>query len=187
MRKISFFLTVILVSLTLLLSACGADQAHTDAPVAIEPAEVVFEPGAWMNIALTDARTGEQFKLSDYGGKVVILEMMDPGCPACGGQVKEVVAALDTLDDKAITVSVDVIGKGEKAQMAWADKFGATWAIAQMPKEFGQSLVKDFGSKIVYPGDTPIIVIDPSGEAHVTEPGIKEAATLVDLVNQWVQ
>lgn len=187
MRKISLFITVVLTNLSILLSACGADQAHTESPVAIAPADVAYEPGAWMSMSLTDARTGGQFKLSDYSDKVVILEMMDPGCPVCSVQVKEVVAALDTLGDKAVAVSVDVMGKGESAQVHWADKYGATWAITQMPNDFGQALIAEYGVKIIYPGDTPIIIIDQSGTAHVTERGIKKSATLVDLVNQWAQ
>ena len=187
MRKNSFLVSIVL-SLSLLLSACGAGQEqHEDAVVSIETSEVVYEPGAWMNMSLTDARTGAQFKLSDYSGKVVILEMMDPGCPVCSVQVKEVVADLDTVGDKAVAVSVDVMGKGEKAQVYWADKYGAAWAVSQMPNEFGQALIAEYCVKIIYPGDTPIILIDPSGAAHVTDKGIKKSATLVDLVNQWTQ
>jgi len=191
MRKISFLITVMFTSLSLLLTACGGGQSteeghpHTEVPV--ETAEIVYEPGAWMNMTLTDARTGAEFKLSDYNGKTVILEMMDPGCPVCSVQVKEVAAALDAIGDKAVAVSVDVMGKGKSSQVAWADKYGATWAITQMPNDFGQALIAEFGVKIIYPGDTPVIVIDPSGMAHVTDRGIKKSATLVELVNQWTQ
>jgi hypothetical protein len=148
---------------------------------------VVYEPGAWMDMTLTDSRTGVAFKLSDFSDKVVILEMMDPGCTICKDQVKEVGAALDSLGEKAVAVSLDVGLKGEAAQVAWSDKYGATWAIAQIPTEFAQALVKDCGGEVVYPGNTPVIIIDPSGTWHVTEPGIKQSATLVDLVNQWAQ
>ena len=185
MCKISFLLAAMLVSLSMLLTACGGQRPHTE--VAVETTEIVYEPGAWRDMTLTDARTKSEFKLSDYNGKVVILEMMDPGCPICKDQLKEVVAALDTLGDKAVAVSIDVGRKGETAQVYWADKYGAPWAISQMPKEFGQALIAEFGGKIIYPGDTPIIVIDPSGMAHVTDPGIKKSDALVDLVSQWAQ
>ena len=187
MRKISFFIIVILTSLSLLLSACGADQAHTEAPVPNDPAEVAYEAGAWMNMSLTDARTGSQFKLSDHSGKVVILEMMDPGCPLCERQVKEIGSALEVVGDKAVAVSLDISIKGEEALVKWADRKGGTWIVAVMPNEFGKALISDFGSMIITPGDTPIIVIDSSGAAHVTDRGIKKSATLIELVNQWTQ
>ena len=118
MRKISFLVSIAL-SLSLLLSACGGQQeGHEDMAVTVEASEVVYEPGAWMNMTLTDARTQAQFKLSDYSEKVVILEMMDPGCPICKDQLKEIVAALDTLGDNIVVVSVDVMRKGETARYA---------------------------------------------------------------------
>jgi hypothetical protein len=176
------------MSLTLLLTACGGRQEnHEDMATPVETSEVVYETGAWMNMNLTESRNGDTFELSDYSGKVVILEMMDPGCPVCKDQLKEIVATLEGVGDNVVAVSVDVGYKGAEAQVYWADKYGATWTLAQMTKEFGQSLMADFGGKIIYPGDTPVIVIDPSGTAHITDPGIKKSATLIELVSQWTQ
>ena len=186
--RIYRFLIVMLMSLTLMLSACGSQQEnHEDMATPVETSEVVYESGAWMAMTLTESRTSASFKLSDYSGKVVILEMMDPGCPVCKDQLAEIKSALEIVGDKAMAVSVDVGYKGAEAQIYWADKYGASWILAQMTKEFGQSLRSDFGGKIIYPGDTPVIIIDPSGMAHVTDPGIKKSATLVELVNQWTQ
>lgn len=182
------FLLVVLMSLSLLLSACGGQQEnHVDMATPAETPEVVYESGAWMNMALTESRTGNIFKLADYSGQTIILEMMDPGCPICKDQLAEIQAALEIVGDNALAVSVDVGYKGIEAQVYWGDKYGATWSLAQMTREFSQALMSDFGGKIIYPGDTPVIIIDPSGTAHVTDPGIKKSATLVELVNQWAQ
>jgi len=182
------YLFTLLMSLTLLLAAGGGQQENQeDMAMPAATSEVAYEPGAWMNTTLTESRTGNTFKLSDYSGKAVILEMMDPGCPVCSVQVKEIVATFEGVGDNVVAVSVDVGYKGVEAQVYWADKYGATWTLAQMTKEFGQSLMADFGGKIIYPGDTPVIIIDPTGTAHVTDPGIKKSAALVELVNQWTQ
>lgn len=187
MRTFRFLITV-LVSLTLVLAACGGQQEqHDDMATPVQTSEVAFEAGAWRDMTLTDARTGTSFKLSDYSGRVVILEMMDPGCSICKDQLKEIVATLEVVGDKAVAVSVDVGRKGETAQVNWADMYGATWTLAQMPKDFGQALMAEFGGYVLHASATPVIIIDPSGEWHVTEPGIKESATLVELVNQWAQ
>jgi len=182
----------LLVLATLVFTACGGQQSPTAVPMEMEtsqaPAatsEVVSEPGAWLDMTLTDARSGTSFKLSDFSETVVILEMMDPGCFQCKYQVKEIVAALEAVGDKAIVVSIDVGRKGESAQVKWADENGAVWSLAQMTDEIAQALVADFGSQILASFSTPVIIIDPSGEPHVTDPGIKKSATLVDLVNQW--
>ena len=187
MRKISFFLTV-MASLSLLLAACGGQQEqHENMTAPVEPAEVTFAPGAWRDMTLTDARTKAEFKLSDFTGKVVILEMMDPGCPICKDQLKEIAGALAVVGDEAIAVSVDIGYKGEGALVKWAETNNATWSVAFISKEFSQALVQDCGGEVVYPGNTPVIILDPSGAWHVTEPGIKSSATLVELVNQWAQ
>jgi peroxiredoxin len=137
-------------------------------------------------MALTDSKTGTTFKLSDYAGKVVILEMMDPFCYLCADQLKEVAAALEVVGDKAVAVSADV-GKGESALLKWGEKNGVTWPLAIMPLEFRQALVAEFGSQVVAPSNTPVVIVDPSGIGHITERGIKKSETLVDLVNQWSQ
>lgn len=199
MYKFRFVTVGWLASLGLLLAACGAgttiaptaspeampseEHVHTDEPATILPA--TGEPVAWLDVTLTDARTGATFKLSDYGEQTVILEMMDPLCYLCRDQLKEVATALEVVGDKAAAVSVDVGRKGETALVKWADQNGATWPVALMPTDFGQALVAEFGPQIVAPSGTPIIIIDQSGTPHVTEPGIKKSATLVDLVNQW--
>jgi hypothetical protein len=173
------------MSLTLLLSACGGHHQHTE--VVAEPSKVVYEPGAWMDMTLTDARTQAEFRLSDYKGQVVILEMMDPGCNLCLTQIKEVAKALETLDDTVVTISVDVGYKGESALVSWADRNGATWTVTLMPKEFSNAIWAEYGGQATYPSNTPIIIIDKAGAPHLTESGIKSAETLVELVNQWNQ
>ncbi len=179
------FLVVMLISLTLVLTACGGQQENHEDMATVETSEVVYEPGAWMDMTLTDARTQAEFKLSDFSDKVIILEMMDPGCYICKDQLKEVKAALEILGDKAIAVSVDVGFKGDAAVAKWADQNGGTWLVSSMTRVFGQALVSDFGSLITVPSSTPVVIIYPSGEKHATEPGIKTSATLVELVNQW--
>lgn len=186
--RIFRFLIFVLMSLTLFLSACSnQEENHEDMAMPVETSDVVYQPGAWREMTLTDAITKTEFKLSDYSGKVVILEMMDPGCSICKDQLKEIAAALGILGDKTVAVSVDIGYKGEGALIKWAETNNATWSVAFISREFSQALVSEFGGEVVYPGNTPVIIIDPSGAAHVTDKGIKKAATLVDLVNQWAQ
>ena len=182
------FLFVVLMSVPLILSACGGQQEnHEDMAVPVESSEAVYEPGAWREMMLTDARTKTEFKLSDYSGRVVILEMMDPGCPICKDQLKEIAGALEVVGNDVVAVSVDIGYKGEEALVKWAETNNATWSVAFISRDFSQALVSEFGGEVVYPGNTPVIIIDPSGGAHVTDPGIKKAATLVELVSQWAQ
>jgi peroxiredoxin len=187
MQKLRFLL-VVTMSLSLLVSACGSQQeTHEDMPTPLGTSAGADQPGAWMDMTLTESRTGDNFKLSDFSGKVVILEMMDPGCSICKDQLKEISAALNVVGDKAVAVSVDVGSKGAEAQVKWADAYGATWPLAQVTKEFGQAVVSEFGGYVLHASATPVIMIDPAGTAHPTDPGIKKSAVLIELLNQWTQ
>ena len=42
---------------------------------------------AWGSAALTDARTGETFKIADYAGKTIYVETFATWCPNCQKQL----------------------------------------------------------------------------------------------------
>ena len=205
------FPAAVLTCFALLLTACAGQSAQTEVPVQVteppiqtappvEPTEehihtqapvetpaAAFEPAAWLDMTLTDVRSGTSFKLSDHSGKVVILEMMDPGCSVCKDQLIEIKSALETVGDQAVAVSVDVGYRGAEAQVKWGDTYGANWQLTQTTREFGQALIAEFGGFVLHASATPVIIIDPAGIAHITDPGIKKSATLVELVNEWAQ
>ena len=147
-----------------------------------------MEPLAWLEMPLADVRTGDSFKLSGFEGRVVLLEIMSPGCAPCVTQIKEIAAALEELGDKAVVVSVDYSAYSKATSLAaYADTLEAGWNFAVTTKEFRAALVSDYGSGVVAVSATPMIIIEPSGTAHFTEPGIKKSSTLVALVNEYSQ
>jgi cytochrome oxidase Cu insertion factor (SCO1/SenC/PrrC family) len=72
----------IALALAVLLAGCGpAQDATTGEPDAAPPAETPTTPDAgaaqdvpaWLDIELTDAVTGQRFRLTDFKGKQVLL------------------------------------------------------------------------------------------------------------------
>jgi thiol-disulfide isomerase/thioredoxin len=159
----------------------------TAEPAQSTPTQAVVVSGpAWLDIPLSDVRTGATFKLSDYAGKVVILEPMAVWCPKCLAQQHQISAALNELGDKAIAVSVDIDTSEDAALLAsHANTHGLSWPFAIAPNDLRQALVNEYGPAILSAPSTPIIIIDPSGIPHLTDYGIKDAASLTSLVNQW--
>jgi hypothetical protein len=159
-------------------------HAHTAEPLTTP--ETAGQPLAWQDLPLADVRTGDSFKLSDFAGRVVLLEIIAPGCAPCATQIKEVGAALEALSDDIVAISVDYSAYSKPANVAaYADTLEAGWSFAVTTKEFRAALVSEFGPGVVVVSATPIIVIKPSGATHFTEPGIKTSSTLVTLVNEY--
>ncbi len=68
---------------------------------------------------------GDQFKLSNYGGKPIILDLMAVRCPPCRQQMPELQKVKKELGDDVVILSIDVDGAGgyESAQDV-IDAFG---------------------------------------------------------------
>jgi hypothetical protein len=163
-----------------------ATEAHAHTAEPLTTPETAGQSLAWQEMPLADVRTGNSFKLSDFAGQVVFLEIIARGCPPCVTQIKEVGAALEQVGDKAIAVSVDYSTFSPPATLAtYADTLEAGWSFAVTTNEFKSALVSEFGPEVVAVSATPIIVIEPSGATHFTDPGIKKSSTLVELVNEY--
>ncbi len=190
------------IMLALILAACNMAKPAPAATVADPPAqstevhthpaeplttpEAAVQPLAWQDMPLADVRTGGSFKLSDFAGRVVLLEIIAPGCAPCATQIKEVGAALEALSDNTVAVSVDYSAYSKPASVAaYADTLEAGWGFAVTTKEFKDALISEFGPGVVAVSATPIIVIEPSGATHFTEPGIKKSSTLMELANEY--
>lgn len=133
--KTNNFLFPIIVTLTLVISACGAsapatemsdDMPATEAmmadatatteammndetatPPAMEMEEdAMMESPAWYSASLTDARTGQAFSIESLKGKVVLVESMAVWCSKCLAQQGQVKALHEILGDRDDFVSI---------------------------------------------------------------------------------
>ena len=74
---------------------------------------------------------GKDVSLSDFKGKVVVLEWMNPGCPVCRGKMEDGSVAKMMADSKAITPDVAFLF------------INSTAATANKPAESGEYLAKN--------------------------------------------
>jgi len=66
---------------------------------------------SWFNVQMTDVTTGKTFKISDFSGKVVLVDTMATWCPTCQGemsQVKQLPTLLGANSGDLVRVSLDV-------------------------------------------------------------------------------
>jgi thiol-disulfide isomerase/thioredoxin len=173
--------------------ACGAN-VHSPTPaspsLATSPLATTLavtappsSPVAWQVEPLTDARSGTTLRIGDLAGRIVFLEGMATWCPPCLEQQDEARQALLQLDPrKVMYLSVDIDPREKQPTLrAYVEQHGYTWPFVVASSTFLRELSESFGTTVLNPPSTPIVVVDPAGNGTVTEVGIKRADRLVQL------
>jgi len=136
---------------------------------------------SWFNLALTDVRTGENFKIADFSGKVVLLEDMATWCPNCleqQKQVKEMLQQMGMLNDLVVIgLGVD-INENAALLKSYADQNGFDWKYAVATPEVARQISTLYGAQFLNPTPTPMMVIDRRGNVFLQDFGIKSADML---------
>jgi len=148
--------------------------------------DVPSDAAAWALETLTDVRAGSSLRLVDVRGRIVFVEGMATWCPPCLDQQREAQAALAQLDPADVLyLSVDVDPREQAPTLAgYAERHGFGWQFVVATPAFLRVLAGQFGVTVLNPPSTPILVIDRSGHATLTEVGIKKADRLVGLARQ---
>jgi thiol-disulfide isomerase/thioredoxin len=142
----------------------------------------------WLGTSLTDVRTGQSFKLSDFSGKVVLVETMAVWCPLCFSQQQQIQRLHQMMgqNDHLVSVSLDIdpnetpdfLGKYVKSNTF-------DWAYAIAPAGLSHEIGQTYGNQFLDPPSTPILIIDTHGVAHTLPFGIKSAEDLMKAVQQY--
>ena len=148
-----------------------------------EPMAEQVERPAWQQIALTDARTGEQFTLADYAGKTVFVEPFATWCGNCRRQLGNVQAAHTALGDDVVFLALSVEPNiANETLVQYADKAGFGYAFAAMPQDMLQELAALYGQTIANPPATPHFIIRPDGSTTDLVTGIEGSNALVEQI-----
>lgn len=133
---------------------------------------------AWFSFAFQDVLTNKTFKISDFKGKVVIVEFMAVWCPLCRQQAAELLKVQSRFGNQTVLVSLD-IDPNEKAPdlQAYANAVRANWLWALDRQGVGAQ----YNAQAP---DTPILIIDADGNLWTTTPGIKSSSFLIDFIQK---
>ena len=171
-------------------------MADTATPEAMLPAQgagktMVMAP-AWTGVALTDVTSGKSFKLSDYSGKVVLVELISVNCPACQQQqqtIKSLNAAMMSgpKQEEPVILSLDVDAMDHASDLSgYAQKNGYTWSFASAPQSVTDGISKDFGAQYLNPASVSLIVIDKKGDANILPLGLKSSDALKQALEPFL-
>ena len=136
---------------------------------------------AWQTFELTDVQTGQNFKLADYHGKTVYVELMATWCPNCKKQLGFVNAAKAKLaNDNIVYVALSVeseLAPAKLAKYATDTKYALQFAVlnADGLKAFSEA----FGRTALNPPSTPHFIIKPDGSTGKFHTGYEDVNALV--------
>ena len=140
---------------------------------------------AWQTLELTDVKTGKAFKLADYHGKTVYVELMATWCPNCKKQLGYVTAAKKQLANNnivyvALSVESD-LAPAKLAKYAANTKYDLQFAVlnAKGLKAFSDA----FGRSALNPPSTPHFIIRPDGTNTELSTGFETADVLVTTLS----
>ncbi len=182
--------------LTLLLMAACSPAASTTsvasaptgiattAPATNSPLQVVAQSTedqpSWLSMPLVSAETGQTFRLSDFSGKTVYVELMASWCTNCRiqqGNVRTVRSQLSADNYQFVSLSVEP--KDTTALMAsYRTQYNYPWTFAIVPKDMLAALVDQFGQSVTNPTATPHFIISPEGAITQLSTGIKSVDEL---------
>ena len=168
----------------------GCTQQDTEPPrapseEAAPSSEETAAPTDWMDIELIDLNTGEQFIISDFKGKAILLESFASWCASCMSQriaIKEV-SKRKGDDIVYISVETDLITDEISVRQA-LQNFNFEWYIANAPEEFIDSLLNEFGLDIMNPRFVPVLLICPDQSSRLLGKGIKTVDELIAEVEK---
>lgn len=141
--------------------------------------EMGVEAVSWKEAELVDVITGEQFKISDFAGKPILLESFAVWCPTCKEQQDEVKALHDELGEEVVSISIDTDPNEEVSQvLEHVNRYGYDWYFAISPLEVTRALIDEFGLKIVSAPSAPVVLVCEDQKARFLDSGVKKVEEL---------
>jgi len=139
------------------------DSKAVQLPNKHEKTEETFELPAtgWRDGELTDVLTGQKFKVSDFKGTPILLESFAVWCPTCLQQqrkIKELIA--QESEGETIHISIDTDPNEEAQQVIdHSNRNDLVWLFAISPAVYTQSLIEEFGVRVVNAPSAPVVLI----------------------------
>ena len=174
-------------------AASSASSASPASPAATFTYNIPVEVNAvptmpsWFDVQMTDVVTGNQFKVSDFTGRVILIDNMATWCPTCQGEMSQVQQIHKQYGADLVTISLDVDPNEDGALLKkYAAKNGFDWIIAVAPTAVGAFLSKNYDVQLLNPPLQPMMIIDKQGGVWGTPFGVKSAESLKKTIDPYL-
>lgn len=140
---------------------------------------------AWLDTILKDVKTGEDFKISDYKGKPVLVESFAVWCPNCKRQQQTIQEFHEVVGDNVISVALDTDpNEDEQTVLDHIINNGFEGRYVVSPKDFTQSLIDEFGVGIVNAPSIPMILVCEDQSTRLLDRGHKSIEILQEEISK---
>jgi len=121
--------------------------------------------------------SGEEKRLSDYRGKVVILDLMSVNCPACRAQMNYLSEIRDYYhnDTDVVIISLDVAGDDVSSIESTYGSYINNWI-------FGIDKYYEASKYLLENAIPTIVIFDKYGRIFYLKAGLKTTQSLIDLI-----
>ncbi|MDD5503523.1 MAG: TlpA disulfide reductase family protein [Candidatus Thermoplasmatota archaeon] len=82
------------------------------------------------DLQLRNIDTSGAFKLSDYAGKVIVLDFMATWCGACKQEMPVLKEVYDRVGGNVVMISIDVDEESTEEMKNFKSEYGADWTFA---------------------------------------------------------
>ena len=131
-----------------------------------------------MNTELKDIVTQETFKLSDFKGKVILIDSFHLSCEACMTQHSKEKLLIEERPD-IVLISFDSNSTDSESQIGnYAVSNEYYWYFTQPPEKFVKSLSSLIGNEVTNARLVPTLVVCPDNYAHLLRTGAKPLGEL---------
>ncbi len=154
------------------------------------PAPAAAPAGAdsWMDIELTDAATGQTFRISDFKGRPVFLESFAVWCPTCLRQQLEIAKVREMEGDAIVHISLDTDPNEDVAKVReHLERNGLDWYFAVSPIELTNALIDEFGLSVVNAPSAPVVLICADQSTRLLKSGVKRVDDLLAEIEEGCQ
>jgi cytochrome c biogenesis protein CcdA len=130
------------------------------------------------DIPFTDL-DGNEVSLSDFQGKVVVLDMMATWCPSCREGMADLVEVHEQYGDSIEMITIDIDLTETPAQLRdYQREYGAEWRFAMDNED--QDFLQEFNVQTI----PKIVVIDINGDVVFSESVVISAEDLSEIINE---
>ena len=182
----------VILALAAIMAVAGCIGQTTEGPpldgLPTVGEEIPSQAAGLLEFELRDVNSGETFRLSDFSGKVVILETMAVWCPICLDQQREIKKAEAQLaNDDVVSVSIDVDPNEDETRLIeHTQRNDLQWRFAIASPEMSRLLADNFGLNVLNVPSTPVFIIDRDQNFHLLRFGVKGSSEIISEVEKYL-
>lgn len=181
MRKLLFML--VMLSFTLSLSGCQQNKSGSESGNELSSDSIAVENVTQANLAadFTLPKTdGSELKLSDYRGKIVIIDFWATWCPPCRKGIPDLISIQKEFEKDVVVIGISLDTETKNDVVPFIKKYGVNYPVVYGNAE----VVQAFGNIQAIP---TAFVLNKKGEIVDTHVGLVDKSVYTNKIKELLK